>query len=558
MIRDLIKSINKKEWYFLIAITLFVIFLTTAPYLYGWYQTPENYVYTGLHSLTPGDIHVYFSYIEQVKNGHLVFEDLYTSEAQSRLMANGFWLAVGLFAKFTGLSNIIAFHITRIILIPFFLFLLYLLASYFWADKTWRKICFIFFTFASGLGFAISGLIDESVYRKGWYNWPLDLWAPENNNLLTMFQSPHLILSMIFLILVFFLMFFSFDKNKIKYSLAAGIIALLLFEFHPFHAPTIFAVLGAYALVQFIIHKEIIFSYLKHLLIFSAISLPSVLYWLWLTRSDYITQIRAYQNICLSPALWVTLFSYGFILILAIMAIFSLFKKHKLENINIFLIVWLVVQFALLYSPFNFQRRLMQGLQIPMILLAVMGLFFIYSYLREKMPAKRFDFWINNKYLAIILFILLFGSSHIFNWAREFSIVVNKTHPVLYISNDTIAAFDWFKQNTQPSQVILTDFYNGNLIPGRIGHKVFLGHGVETLFFNSKFEQVNWFFKTNNFDPKKHQFLKDNNISYIFYTDQLKTMGNFKPSEKDYLELVYAQGDVDIYKVKLEQYAQRQ
>ena len=550
MIRDLIKSITKKEWLFLIIITLFVIFLTTLPYLYGWYQTPENYTYTGLHSLTPGDIHVYFSWIESIKQGNLFIENLYTSEPQARVMLNIFWSSVGLFVKFTGLSNIIAFHVLRIILIPFFLFLLYLVASYFWQNKIWRKICFIFLTFASGLGFAISGLINDSVYRKVWYNWPLDLWAPENNNLLTMFQSPHLILSVIFLILVFFLMFFSFDKNKIKYSLAAGIIALLLFEFHPFHAPTIFAVLGAYALVQFIIHKKIIFSYLKHLLIFSAISLPSILYWLWLMRSDYMTQIRAYQNICLTPSLWVTAFSYGFILILAILAIFALIKKNKLNNLNIFLITWLIVQFALLYSPFNFQRRMMQGLQIPMILLAVIGLNYIYCYLKARLPAEKFDFWVSNKYLAVILFVLLFGSSHIFNWVREFSIVVNKTQPVLYISNDTTAAFDWLKQNTQPSQVILTDFYNGNLIPGRIGHKIFLGHGVETLFFNSKFEQVNWFFSNNNLDDKKKLFLENNNISYILYTGQTRNLGDFQPSKKNYLQQVFQKGELEIYKVK--------
>jgi len=550
MIRNLIKSINKKEWRFLIAITLFVIFLTTAPYLYGWHQTPENYSYTGLHSLTPSDIHVYFSWIESIKQGNLFIENLYTSEPQARVMLNIFWSSVGLFAKLTGLSNIIVFHITRIILIPFFLFLLYLLASYFWSDKTWRRICFIFLTFASGLGFAISGIIDDSVYRKGWYNWPLDLWAPENNNLLTMLYSPHLILSTMLLILVIFLVFFSLQKNKIKYSVSAGFLAMILFQFHPFHTPTIFGVLFIYLLIQFIIHKRIIFSYLKHIFIFSLVSSPSIFYWLVLEQNNFIIQIRTYQNICLTPSLWVTVFSYGFILILAIFAIFVLIKKNKLNNLNIFLITWLIVQFALLYSPFNFQRRMMQGLQIPMILLAVIGLNYIYCYLKARLPAEKFDFWVSNKYLAVILFVLLFGSSHIFNWVREFSVVVNKTQPVLYISNDTTAAFDWFKQNTQPSQVILTDLNNGNLIPGRIGHKVFLGHGVETLFFNSKFEQVNWFFSNNNLDDKKKLFLKNNNISYILYTSQTRNLGDFQPSKKNYLQQVFQKGDIEIYKVK--------
>lgn len=549
MIKDLIKSITKKEWCFLILVTLFVILLTTAPYLYGWYQTPVGYTYTGLHSLTPADMHVYFSWMEQVKQGDFISVDLYTSETQHKVILNGFWSVMGLIALISGLSNITVFHLIRILLIPLFLFVLYLLAAYFWQDKKWRKICFIFLTFASGLGFLISGIIDQSVYRKGWYNWPLDLWAPETNNLLTMLQSGHLILASMFIIIVLFLMFFAFEKNILKYSVSAGIIAAILFQFHPFHVPTIFGVLSIYLLIQFVIHKKVIFSYLKHISIFGLLSSPSIFYWLVLEQNNFVTQIRTYQNVCLTPSLWVIVFSYGLILVLAIFAIIIIFKKNKLNNLNIFLVTWLVVQFTLLYSPVNFQRRMVQGLQFPMILLAVIGLNYIYIILKKRLSLKKFDFWINNKYLAIIIFILLFCSSNIFNLVREFSIFVKKSHPILYISNDKLDSIFWLKENSQPDQAILTDYFTGNLIPGYIGHQVFLGHGVETLFFYSKYEQINWFFSNNIADDKKKLFLKNNNISYILYTSQTRNMGDFQPSQKDYLRQVFYNEQVEIYKV---------
>ena len=342
-----------------------------------------------------------------------------------------------------------------------------------------------------------------------------------------MFQSPHLILSTMLIILILFLTFFALEKNKIKYSFSAGVLALILFQFHPFHVPTIFGVLGAYVLIKFIIDRKINYNYIKHLLILFILSFPSILYWLLLQNYDFITQIRSYQNVCLTPSWWVTLFSYGFILVLAIFGVYKIISLKKFSNQNIFLIVWLTVHFAMLYSPFNFQRRLMQGLQIPMILLAVIGLYYIYKYLGEKMSRKRFDFWVNNKFLLIIIFILLFGSSHIYNWVREISVFAD-IYPQLYIRNDHLAGYEWLKNNTGRNDAIMTDLYNGNLIPGRIGHQVFIGHGVETIFFNSKFNQMVWFYLTNGADDKKQKFLEDNNIDYIFYGSNEKSIGNFQ------------------------------
>jgi hypothetical protein len=177
MLLKLIKSINNQEWRFIIAVIIFVILITTLPYLYGYLKTPADSFYTGLHAIAPADIHVYFSYIEQTRQGHLFFEDLYTSEPQARNMFNIFWLAIGLIAKFFSLSNILVFQLARLLLAPIFIFLLYLLAAYFWADKTWRRVAFIFFVFASGLGAIISVFLEQEIYSRGWYNWPLDLWA---------------------------------------------------------------------------------------------------------------------------------------------------------------------------------------------------------------------------------------------------------------------------------------------------------------------------------------------------------------------------------------------
>ncbi len=558
MFKELIKSINKKEWRLVVWMVVFVILITTLPYVYGWRQTPANHTYTGLHSLTPGDIHVYFSWMEQAKQGRFISKDLYTSEPQARILLNSFWSVEGLIARYTGLSDNLVFQLSRVVLIPYFLILLYLLSAFIFKEKLWRKVSFVFLSLASGWGFLISIFLPNSVYAKGWYNWPLDLWAPESNNLLTMFQSPHLILSTSFILLILGLTWWAIEKDSYKYSLLAGLIALAEFQFHPFHAPTIFGVLAGYFFIQLILNlnkikqiKDYLFNIVKHSLVVAFISLPSIIYWLTLELTDFVTQIRTYQNVCLTPPLWITLASYGLLIPLASWAIYKFWQtQDKVNNLQIFIITWLIVQFALLYAPLAFQRRLMQGLQIPMIILAVWGLKYIFNYLKGKLNRRQFNFYLANAPLMIMLFILLFTGSNLYNWIREISVFA-KSYPQLYVRNDVMAGYNWLKNNTPPKAVILSDLYNGNLIPGRNGRFVYIGHGVETLFFESKLGHMVWFYATNNFDRKKIKFLKQNRITYVFYSPNEKGIGKFKPGEKSYLKKVFQRGETEIYKVNL-------
>ncbi|MFH1233304.1 MAG: hypothetical protein V1649_01475, partial [Patescibacteria group bacterium] len=73
-------NISKNEWRFVFLLAAAVIIITTLPYLYAFFSAPKNKIYNGLHILTPGDIYVYFSYLEQTAQGSYLFKNLFTSE----------------------------------------------------------------------------------------------------------------------------------------------------------------------------------------------------------------------------------------------------------------------------------------------------------------------------------------------------------------------------------------------------------------------------------------------------------------------------------------------
>ena len=151
-LKDLINSISKKEWRFVILLCIVMILITGLPYVYAYLNAPVGYFYNGIHSLTPGDSFVYFSYINQVKAGNWILRDYFTSEAQPHGLLNFFWLEVGLFARIFNLPADLAFQLFRLLLIPIFFIVIYLFISYFFSDANKRKWALIFICFSSGIG----------------------------------------------------------------------------------------------------------------------------------------------------------------------------------------------------------------------------------------------------------------------------------------------------------------------------------------------------------------------------------------------------------------------
>ncbi len=122
---------------------------------------------------------------------------------------------------------------------------------------------------------------------------------------------------------------------------------------------------------------------------------------------------------------------------------------------------------------------------------------------------------------------------------------------MLFLPKENIEAMKWLRKNSKENEVILSSpYWNGNFIPGVAVRPVYAGHGVETAFFETKENEINWFFNDNqsNEDEKKRNFLKRADISYVFWRNEEKELGNLQPKEKNYLQLIYENEKVSIFK----------
>ncbi len=388
-------------------------------------------------------------------------------------------------------------------------------------------------------------------FAFGRFNWPMDIWVPEQNTFLTLYYSPHFIASLTLILLIFLLTTMFAARQKISYAIYAGLAGLLLFFFHPFHVLTVFCVILVYFAVLVFKDKKYFWPLVKYYFIFFILSLPAIVYYLYLLNFDFVVKQKSLQNICPTTSLWLTLFSYGLLLVFSVVGFFKLAGKTKkfylMDNNFLFILVWAAVGLILIYSPVAYQRRLTQGLHFPFVVLTTVGLFFCYEALLTK-KNNLLKHLFKQRYTILFLLSVLFIGSNVFNLAIDLSIYRDR-RAISYLNNNLVQAMEWLK-STSPDSIIFNSADNQvNVVPAYSGRTVYVGHGVETVDFFEKQKEVDWFFANNRPAESERNFLLERGVDYIFYSGLEKKLGSYNPDTKEYLKNVYSNGSASIYKV---------
>lgn len=545
----MLKNYTVKQNLIVFAIILGTLFLTTFPFLIGHLIKGNDYFLGGSY-LNQGDVNVYISYMEQAKQGHLLFGNLFTSEIQAYKYFSPLWLFWGVIAKIFQANNILIFHLAR--LVAGFIFLYFIFYYFFnlFLGKFFDKvIALLLICFSSGLGIFFKkqpenlSLLFNEKYIFSHYS--VDLLMAEANTFLTLAHSCLFILAQLFIIVIFYI-FLKKNFKKIDYLYLFGLNLILGF-IHPYDFFIIFGVLGVYFflnLIIFLIKKKKIIAnswlYIKKVLILSLAALPAVYYYYFIVRKENALWGWFKQNITFSPPLMGYLIGLGLLIILGLISTLLYYKKNK--NM-IFLWCWILTLMIIVYLPLSFQRRLIETEHLALAILAAFCLSIFFNDLIVSI----------NKYLAylgVCIIILFLGLSNL-SFITTIIYDYNYLPEYFYFPKNYLQAALWLKDHSTNSEAILASNLNGIILPSITARPVFLGHRHQTLNFDNKQKLLNqWFFIENNQDQEKIKFLHQYNIVYIFYSQREKLLGDFNPELKSYLEKIYNDAEVNIYKVK--------
>lgn len=512
----------KKYTIFAVIVSVIVLIVCSLPIIYFSFFPKDNLVFLGRRYTNSQDVYTYVSFIEQGRQGKNLFENLFTTEPQKPSLIRPSYLLIGKFADAFNASSINAFHMSRIIFDILFIFVLWKFLSLFFTDEKHKFIAFALLLTSSGFG--------AMVYK--WLADSADLWIPESNTFLSLGEAPHFILSQALMLGGYYL-FIDYLKNKKVTTIIISCILFFILSFeHPFNLVVIAPVLFLTAVWNTT-------PWVKASLIALG-SAMGLFYAYYSTITNPILALWQNQNILLSPIPLAYASGFGILLILAIVGIEKILNE-KLSLTDKFLIVWTTINIFLLYFPVNFQRRLVEGLHVPLGILATIGLLFLVQKYKVKKQNS-----------IVILAIIILSLTSIFMVYTDFKFIEQDKSDSYYyhIDQNEMKAIKWLGGKTNSNDVILSNWYLGNLVPGIIGRKVYIGHKIQTVDWDTKNKSLDLFVQNTNSELSKN-FLKENGITYILIgKNDVILQNGFKAENYPSLKSVYSEGGVAIYKTE--------
>jgi hypothetical protein len=376
--------------------------------------------------------------------------------------------------------------------------------------------------------------------------------VPDAFAFLVVFTFPHLCLSQTLLLWIFLLGLLAFESDEWRFSLLASFMGLAVSLIHPYTLPIVGTVLGSYILATGKKRGRSVWMQVKHLAIMTLPSAPYLVYNLYIFTAWPAFRAWREQSYTLSPHPLHYILGYALVGLLAVPAIVHLWGRKN--GRGSFLVCWVVVTMLVIYFPLKIQRRLIEGFQIPLCILASLGLarYVLPAVTRSGLTRSltRFQRYTRPKLRRFVttVIILLTIPSNLLLIANSL-IQVSYLSPPIFREGMELEAIDWLAAHTQPSDIVLSSYQVGNYIPARAGNRVFLGHGPETIHAEEKKNIVKQFFQAQTSDAYREEILRQYNIAYLFYGPAERALGDFQPATRSYLAEAFVNGRYAVYEV---------
>jgi hypothetical protein len=485
--------------------------------------------------------------------------DMFTSESHTCEFFLPLWNVVGLVARVTHAPIALTFHAARIF--GALLLLLVARAVARLVIKSRRRVRYSLWLYATsgGFGWLVYALKSgNNMLAARDASGSVDLNMPEAIAFRSVFAQVHFAVGVALLCWAIKLFFDAAVAKESNRALAAGALISLLAVVHPYMVVVALSVAGVTLLTRtWLIERTRITTadLLLTLRLGGAIcatALPGLAYLVYVNRSSEVLREWLRVTDTLSPPPWEYALGFGVVLVLAAVG-FCLTWSDRPQTYGRLLLVWSLVQAALLYAPFSFQRRLVEGLQLPLSIAASVAVFWIADrrFQRSALPYRR----------VFLGGVIAFASITNVGFIAGQFLVQSSTSASIdsrrYVSADLVAAFNWLRERSEPDAVLFSSYLTGSLAPSMTGLRVFLGHYGQTMNSDEKGGQVTAFYTGAMRDEAAHQLFIEHRVRYVIYGQFERAISDsFVPPS--WLKLAYSVGDVEIFELLEERGSSRQ
>ncbi len=544
------RAIEKDEWRFVGTVIVFVLVITSLPYLYAYISTPPDKHFMGIMLDVPDHVQ-YFSWMRELTTANVIPNKL-TPEANDPIFFNLLWWLLARVSKPLGLGFAGALQIMRFTATVVFLILAYRLCARLFADRQMRRTAFLVATFTSGFGWVL--VLLKYTVAKGELLFPLDLFVAEGNTILGILGYPHFIAAAAY-IFVFDLILQGEEKGQLRYAVAAGLFALFLGWQHTYDLISVYGALGAYAGLRLLRDRKFPTYLFWTGLIVGLVSAWPALYSVFITSANPLWQeyLAQFSNAGVyTPNLLHLPVLLGAAFLLAVFTTIkdNPFKLQGVSNDELFINAWFLITFVLVYLPVDYQIHLLNGWQIPIAILATKGLFQYVVPWVERIGQQRGKTWTraNIQRGASIVLLLAILPTNVYLLLWRFTELSRHTYPYYY-HTDEMEAFSWLEDNANPDDVVLSSLTTGQYIPAWAGTHAFLAHWAATLDYFNKTDMVTAFFTPETTPAARQEILQTYGVDYVLIGPAERALGEIAVDEMPFIQPVFTSPLVDIYEV---------
>lgn len=520
---------KRRDFLWVLSISMVILLWGSLPTWAGYRAETEDLRFCGIY-YDCQDYAVHIAAMEAGQHGEWAYQFRFTTEPHHPAYIRLFYITLGHLSRVFRLPSELTFQLARWILGFLALLALYRLMQRIFPDLFWARVAFLLAAAGSGLG-----------WLQLIFNWtttiitPIDFWLIDDYVFFSLSVFPHFAFVTLAMCITLNL-WFDFLKQLRWINIAwIGLTAILVQFVNPIAFATVDISLFGAALFAWwqskVVRKEDVIA----LFVIAVAQLPLLAYNFFILNQDRVWSQFTAQNQTLSPP--TDYYLWGFAL-LWLPAIFGIGVSFRTKSSALgAAVLWIVSGFLLAYAPFGIQRRFLQNLTIPLAILANAGLAKLFETAAARCPGMRR--W-QSPLVALYLFLTCLSS--IYMGIGQVAYV--QTHPrSLYYPASLDLAIAWFEGNAHYNDFVIASEQTSQILVQKAGLRAYFGHEMETLFYQTKRQEVQAFFEGQKPD------LANMPVKWIVYgPSERKLDAAFEPTAN--MELLYEIPDLQIYLVK--------
>ena len=484
--------------------------------LLAWWQSDSERIFAGQVAwFDPEDVLLYWSAIVQGQAQPVGYHNPFNASASAKpvYLVYTLW---GYLTQFWAVPVWWKFHLLGVMVSLALLWYVKQLLSHFLPHK-WHWPVIWLLVWGGGLG---------------WWFWPgkllPDLGLPHFNLYLAA-RQPHDGLSLAMQLVLINQLWHVWQARKTRLW-QAGLASLILGLIHPFMWLWLAVVAGGLSVISWARNRWQMADLKPWLSLGLTLSLSAGFYW-WLVGAD-LWQDSDWQSLTreqlLSPSVWQMIVAS----LPLIVGVWYLYRtKFAPDKVKFWLAYWLLASLVL-YLPVDFQRLMVRGWWLGLVMLAFLGW---YRWLSQRQADKLI--WL------LMLFCLL--SSAVMQlklWKRR------RSSPWVYLTAEQQQLLDqWQIPSTAGQQLSLAS--TGMWLAAQGGQRLWLGHPHLTPEFELRARQAMIFYQDQLSDKLAWDWLQTNQIDWVWLAEEESQLAGGDLDQRSYLKPVRRQGNLGLYQV---------